>query len=52
MSSASPFACGCAGSGHRMGDAKALDAMMHDGLTNPFSGKGMGEEADEVGEEP
>ena len=25
--------------------------MMHDGLTNPFSGKGMGEEADEVGDE-
>jgi acetyl-CoA C-acetyltransferase len=37
--------------GYRMGDAKALDAMMHDGLTNPFTGKGMGEEADEVGEE-
>src|SRR3954449_12233787 len=37
--------------GYRMGDAKALDSMMHDGLTNPFSGKGMGEEADEVGEE-
>src|SRR5918911_887608 len=25
--------------GYRMGDAKALDAMVHDGLTNPFSGK-------------
>ena len=37
--------------GYRMGDAKALDAMMHDGLTNPFTGKHMGEEADEVGEE-
>jgi acetyl-CoA C-acetyltransferase len=37
--------------GYRMGDAKAIDAMMHDGLTNPFTGKGMGEEADEVGEE-
>jgi acetyl-CoA C-acetyltransferase len=37
--------------GYRMGDAKALDAMVHDGLTNPFSGKGMGEEADEVGGE-
>ena len=37
--------------GYRMGDAKALDAMMHDGLTNPFSGKGMGAEADEVGDE-
>ena len=34
-----------------MGDAKALDAMVHDGLTNPFSGKHMGAEADEVGEE-
>jgi acetyl-CoA C-acetyltransferase len=37
--------------GYRMGDAKALDSMMIDGLTNPFSGKGMGEEADEVGDE-
>ena len=37
--------------GYRMGDAKAIDAMMHDGLTNPFTGKGMGEEADEVGDE-
>ena len=34
-----------------MGDAKALDAMVLDGLTNPFTGKHMGEEADEVGEE-
>src|SRR5207247_6157903 len=37
--------------GFRMGDAKALDGMLHDGLTNPFSGKHMGAEADEVGEE-
>src|SRR3954447_11933397 len=37
--------------GYRMGDAKALDAMTHDGLTNPFSGKPMGKEADEVGDE-
>jgi acetyl-CoA C-acetyltransferase len=37
--------------GYRMGDATALDAMVHDGLTNPFSGKHMGEEADRVGEE-
>jgi len=37
--------------GYRMGDAKALDAMVHDGLTNPFTGKHMGAEADEVGEE-
>jgi acetyl-CoA C-acetyltransferase len=34
-----------------MGDAKALDAMVHDGLTNPFSGKQMFVEATEVGEE-
>ena len=37
--------------GYRMGDAKALDAMMHDGLTNPFTGKGMIAEATEVGDE-
>jgi acetyl-CoA C-acetyltransferase len=37
--------------GFRMGDAKALDGMVHDGLTNPFTGKHMGQEADEVGEE-
>src|SRR5918992_3129550 len=37
--------------GFRMGDAKALDGLVHDGLTNPFSGKHMGQEADEVGEE-
>src|SRR6187399_1477405 len=50
MSSA-PYLLKQARFGYRMGDAKALDAMMHDGLTNPFTGKGMGEEADEVGEE-
>ena len=37
--------------GFRMGDAKAIDAMVHDGLTNPFSGKHMMEEATEVAEE-
>jgi acetyl-CoA C-acetyltransferase len=37
--------------GFRMGDAKALDAMVHDGLTNPFSGKQMFVEATEVAEE-
>jgi acetyl-CoA C-acetyltransferase len=37
--------------GYRMGDAKALDAMIHDGLTNPFSGKHMAHEASEVAEE-
>ncbi len=37
--------------GFRMGDVKALDAMVHDGLTNPFSGKQMFVEATEVGDE-
>ena len=37
--------------GFRMGDAKALDAMVHDGLTNPFSGRQMFVEATEVGDE-
>jgi acetyl-CoA C-acetyltransferase len=37
--------------GFRMGDVKALDCMVHDGLTNPFSGKQMFVEATEVGDE-
>jgi acetyl-CoA C-acetyltransferase len=37
--------------GYRMGDAKMLDAMMHDGLTNPFSGEQMIVEATAVGDE-
>jgi acetyl-CoA C-acetyltransferase len=37
--------------GYRMGDAKMLDAMVHDGLTNPFSGKQMFAEATEVSDE-
>ena len=37
--------------GFRMGDVKALDAMTHDGLTNPFTGKQMFAEATEVGDE-
>jgi acetyl-CoA C-acetyltransferase len=37
--------------GMRMGDAKVLDAMVQDGLRNPFSGKQMYEEATEVGDE-
>jgi acetyl-CoA C-acetyltransferase len=37
--------------GYRMGDAKMLDAMVHDGLTNPFSGKQMFIEATEIGDE-
>src|SRR5256885_3286367 len=37
--------------GYRMGDAEMLDAMVHDGLTNPFSGKQMYVEATEVSDE-
>jgi acetyl-CoA C-acetyltransferase len=37
--------------GYRMGDAQMLDAMVHDGLTNPFSGKQMFVEATEVAAE-
>ena len=37
--------------GYRMGDAKALDAMVNDGLTNPFSGKQMFVEATEIGDQ-
>jgi acetyl-CoA C-acetyltransferase len=37
--------------GYRMGDAKALDAMVHDGLTNPFSGRQMFDEATAVGDQ-
>ena len=37
--------------GYRMGDAKILDAMVHDGLTNPFSGRQMFDEATEIGDE-
>jgi len=37
--------------GFRMGDGKAIDAMINDGLTNPFSGKHMAQEASEVATE-
>src|SRR6202049_1321508 len=37
--------------GFRMGDGKAIDAMINDGLTNPFSGKHMAQEASEVAQE-
>jgi acetyl-CoA C-acetyltransferase len=36
--------------GYRMGDAEVLDAMVHDALTNPFSGRQMFDEATEVGD--
>ena len=50
MSSA-PYLLPQARFGYRMGDAKMLDAMVHDGLTNPFSGKQMFAEATEVADE-
>src|SRR5882757_5361217 len=37
--------------GFRMGDVQALDSMTHDGLTNPFTGKQMINEASEVSNE-
>ncbi len=37
--------------GYRMGDAKTLDSMVKDGLTNPFSGRQMFDEATEIGDE-
>jgi len=49
--SRAPYLLSQARFGYRMGDAKALDAMVHDGLTNPFSGRQMYDEATEVGDE-
>src|SRR3954471_12273233 len=49
--SQAPYLLPNARSGFRMGDVKALDAMVQDGLRNPFSGKQMFEEATEVGDE-
>jgi len=49
--SGAPYMLPKARFGFRMGDAKAIDAMTHDGLTNPFSGKHMMHEASEVAEE-
>jgi acetyl-CoA C-acetyltransferase len=49
--SQAPYLLPGARQGFRMGDVKALDAMIEDGLRNPFSGKQMFEEADEVGGE-
>jgi acetyl-CoA C-acetyltransferase len=46
-----PYLLPGARGGFRMGDVKALDSMIQDGLRNPFSGKQMFEEATEVGDE-
>ena len=50
MSSA-PYLLPGARFGFRMGDVQAIDAMTHDGLTNPFTDKQMINEASEVGNE-
>ena len=49
--SGAPYLLPSARFGFRMGDVKALDAMVHDGLTNPFSGRQMFDEATEVADE-
>ncbi len=49
--SGAPYLLDGARFGFRMGDATAIDAMVRDGLTNPFSGKHMGQEANEVADE-
>jgi acetyl-CoA C-acetyltransferase len=49
--SQAPYLLPGARQGFRMGDVKALDAMIEDGLRNAFTGKQMFEEADEIGNE-
>jgi acetyl-CoA C-acetyltransferase len=48
--SRAPYLLKGARSGFRMGDAEAIDGMVHDGLINPFSGRQMFDEATEVGD--
>ncbi len=49
--SGAPYLLPQARFGFRMGDVKAIDAMTHDGLTNPFTGREMIAEASEVADE-
>ncbi len=49
--SQAPYLLPGARQGFRMGDVKALDAMVEDGLRNAFTGKQMFEEATEIGDE-
>lgn len=49
--SGAPYLLPGARQGFRMGDVKALDAMVNDGLRNPFTGKQMFEEADPIAAE-
>ncbi len=49
--SGAPYLLPDARFGFRMGDVTAIDAMTHDGLTNPFTGKQMINEASTVSNE-
>jgi acetyl-CoA C-acetyltransferase len=49
--SGAPYLLPGARFGFRMGDVQAIDAMTHDGLTNPFTEKPMIDEASEVAAE-
>jgi acetyl-CoA C-acetyltransferase len=49
--STAPYLLPGARFGFRMGDVNAIDAMTHDGLTNPFTEKQMINEASEVSNE-
>jgi acetyl-CoA C-acetyltransferase len=49
--SGAPYLLPGARFGFRMGDMKAIDAMTHDGLTNPFTRKQMIDEASDVAAE-
>jgi len=49
--SQAPYLLPGARQGFRMGDVKALDAMIEDGLRNPFTGRQMFDEATEIGDE-
>jgi acetyl-CoA C-acetyltransferase len=49
--SGAPYLLPGARFGFRMGDVQAIDAMTHDGLTNPFTEKQMINEASEVAAE-
>jgi len=45
--SMAPYVIPALRSGQRMGHAKALDLMIHDGLSDPYSGRHMGELAED-----
>jgi acetyl-CoA C-acetyltransferase len=49
--SGAPYMLPKARFGFRMGDVEAIDAMTHDGLTNPFTGRQMIDEASDVANE-